>query len=111
MKAEQRPGNWAAYHACQWVRRHKPRHSTGARTGGKPALHIKDHAWKESGFRRPQKEAQRVETEWAADEDHQAGDHPPSNHQGRNPAADAELFQHEVTGKLEEEVSNNKEAP
>src|SRR5215469_11381160 len=70
----------------------------------------KDHAGEETGFGHAQQEAHGVETSWAADEDHQAGDHAPSDHQGGNPAADTKLLKYQIARNLKEEIANEEDA-
>ena len=76
----------------------------------KPIGQVKDDAGKKSGFGDAKKEAEDVEGGGAMAEGHQGGDNSPADHDAGDPESGSRPMKNEVSGNLEEKVTEKEDA-
>src|SRR5262252_9294420 len=108
MKTKQGARNWAADDSGERICSHEPCHGPRTSVSREPALHVENHPGEETGFGSAQQEPHAVEAHGPTDEDHQARNNAPGDHEEGNPAAHSEFFEDQIAGKLKEEVSNEE---
>jgi hypothetical protein len=93
-------------------RRREEQHRGDAPTIGrrKPQRQVIQHAGRKPGLHRADQEAQRVELPLRLYEGHQRRGDPPRHHDAGDPAARADLVEHEVARHLEQHVADHEEA-
>jgi len=77
---------------------------------GEPIGQVKDDAGEKSGFGDAKKEAEDVEGGGAMAEGHQGGDNSPADHDAGNPESGSRPVKNEVSGNLEEKVTEKEDA-
>jgi len=75
-----------------------------------PIGQVKDDAGEKSGFGDAKKEAEDVEGGSAVAEGHQGGDNSPADHDAGDPESGSRPVENEVSGNLEEEVTEKEDA-
>ncbi|MND73681.1 hypothetical protein D3C80_652610 [compost metagenome] len=108
----------AEYQARHW-RPHQPRERRSQEQDGrnattvvlrKPQRQVIENTRGKASFHRPDNETQRVELPFSGDEGHHRRGQPPGDHDAGNPAARADLVQHQVAGHFEQHIANHEQA-
>ena len=110
LEVEQSPRDGAHDHGAERPGDVEAGDGAGAKVGGEPLHEIEEDSGEEAGLGHAEEEADYVELERSADEDHSHGNEAPGEHDPGEPAARAEAVEQEVGGDLACGVAEEEEA-